>query len=89
TRNQRRAAALTRAYDALEARIGALAQAEELAAIRPDLDGRQIMATLGVPPGPEVGEAYRFLLELRLDRGPLSEEEAKAELLRWWAQRDT
>jgi poly(A) polymerase len=88
TRNQRRAAALTRAYDALESRIATLAEAEELAAVRPDLDGTQIMATLGIPPGPEVGQAYRFLLELRLDRGPLSEEQARAELLRWWAERE-
>jgi poly(A) polymerase len=88
TRNQRRAAALAGAYDALEARIATLAEEEELAAIRPDLDGRQIMATLGIPPGPEVGEAYRFLLELRLDRGPLGDELARTELRRWWAERN-
>lgn len=88
TRNQRRAAALARAYDALEARIDALAEAEELAAIRPDLDGTQIMETLGIPAGPDVGEAYRFLLELRLDRGPLPAEEARTQLRRWWAERN-
>jgi poly(A) polymerase len=87
TRNQRKAGRLQRAYDELEERIAELAEQEELAAIRPDLDGEQIMATLGIRPGPEVGEAYRFLLELRLDEGALGEEEATRRLLAWWGAR--
>jgi len=87
TRNQRKAARLQRAYDELEERIAALAAEEELAAIRPDLDGEQIMAILGIRPGPEVGQAYRYLLELRLDEGPLGEAEAEARLRAWWAAR--
>ncbi len=87
TRNRRKAERLRGAYDDLERRIAALAEAEELASIRPDLDGQAIMAILGVPPGPVVGQAYRFLLELRLDRGPLPAEVAEAELRAWWAGR--
>lgn len=87
TRNQRKAARLQRAYDELESRIAELAAEEELAAIRPDLDGQQIMAILGIRPGPEVGEAYAFLLELRLDEGPLDPAEAEARLRAWWAGR--
>jgi poly(A) polymerase len=85
TRNRGKAERLRRAYDELEARIARLQEQEELDAIRPDLDGNQIMAILGVGPGREVGAAYRFLLELRLDRGPLSEAEAEAALREWWA----
>ena len=87
TRNARRARALQNAYDDLERRIGELAEAEELASIRPDLDGNDIMRILGVGPGREVGEAYRFLLELRLDRGPIDADEAERELLSWWNSR--
>lgn len=87
TRNRKRAAALQRSYDSLERRIAELQQQEELDAIRPDLDGAQIMEILGITPGPVVGEAYRFLLDLRLDRGPLGEDDAKAALLAWWAAR--
>jgi len=87
TRNQRKAAALARAYDHLEQRIEELQEAEELAAIRPDLDGNQIMEILGIPAGREVGEAYRYLLELRLDRGPLGVDAATDELRRWWRRR--
>ncbi len=83
TRNKRKAAALAKTYDELEERIARLASEEELAAIRPDLDGDQIMAILEVPPGRIVGEAYRHLLELRLDRGPMSPEDAEAELRAW------
>jgi poly(A) polymerase len=83
TRNRRRAAALAAAYDDLEARIAALAETEELSRIRPDLDGTQIMELLGLEPGPLVGQAYRHLRELRLDRGPLPREEAVTELLAW------
>jgi poly(A) polymerase len=87
TRNQRKADRLRRTYDELEERIARLSEEEELAAIRPDLDGNQIMEILGIGPGREVGEAYRFLLELRMDHGPMSEAEAKAALLGWWADR--
>jgi poly(A) polymerase len=84
TRNRNKAERLAKSYDELEARIARLAEEEELAAVRPDLNGDEIMAVLGIPPGPEVGRAYRFLLELRLDRGPLGPEHARAELLAWW-----
>jgi poly(A) polymerase len=87
TRNARKAERLRRAYDDLEERIERLSSEEELASIRPDLDGRQIMEILGIPPGRDVGAAYDFLLELRLDDGPASYDEAKAALLRWWADR--
>ncbi|MEV7974145.1 CCA tRNA nucleotidyltransferase [Cellulomonas sp. NPDC089187] len=87
TRNQRKARRLSEAYDDLERRIAVLREQEELAAIRPDLDGEQIMAILGIPPGREVGAAYRYLLELRMENGPMSEEDARAALLEWWAAR--
>lgn len=87
TRNRRKADRLAFAYDDLEDRIVALGEQEELAAIRPDLDGEQIMATLGIDPGRDVGEAYRFLLELRLSEGPLGEEEATKRLRAWWSSR--
>jgi poly(A) polymerase len=87
TRNRRKEARLRGAYDELERRIAALAEQEELAAIRPDLDGEQIMAILGLRPGPLVGEAYRFLLETRLDEGPLGAEEAERRLRDWYAAR--
>jgi len=88
TRNQAKATRLRRAYDELEARIDELAAAEELNAMRPDLDGAQIMAALGIAPGPVVGEAYRFLLERRIDTGPLGPERAEQELRAWWADRN-
>nr|WP_239579380.1 CCA tRNA nucleotidyltransferase [Microlunatus panaciterrae] len=88
TRNKAKAARLSAAYDELEERIELLAEEEELNAMRPDLDGQQIMALLGVGPGPVVGEAYRFLLERRIDSGPLGEEQARDELLRWWQERN-
>lgn len=88
TRNKRRAATLQAAYDHLEERIEQLDAEEELAALRPDLDGSEIMEILGIPPGREVGEAYRYLLELRLDQGPRSPEEAKKALLAWWSERE-
>lgn len=87
TRNKRRAARLRASYDRLEERIAELAAQEDLNRVRPDLDGNEIMRLLDIPAGPQVGEAWRFLKELRLDRGPLSNEEATAELLAWWAQR--
>jgi poly(A) polymerase len=87
TRNKRRAEALSATYDSLEARIAEIAEKEDLARVRPDLDGNAIMELLGLPPGREVGEAWRFLKELRLERGPLDRDEAEAELRRWWAER--
>jgi poly(A) polymerase len=85
TRNRRRAETLRRAYDDLEERIARLREQEELDAIRPDLDGNAIMEILGLPPGPLVGEAWRHLKELRLDRGPMTHDEAVTELRSWWA----
>jgi poly(A) polymerase len=87
TRNKRKAERLRRAYDHLEERIARLAEQEELDSIRPDLDGNQIMEILGIGPGPEVGQAYRFLMELRMDQGPLPEEEAEKALKEWWSSR--
>ena len=87
TRNRRKAERLRRTYDDLEERIARLAEEEELASVRPDLDGNQIMEILGLPPGREVGEAYRYLLELRMDHGPMSEEDATAALKAWWEER--
>jgi poly(A) polymerase len=86
TRNKRRAATLQRSYDGLEERIAALREQEQLDAIRPDLDGNAIMAILGVPGGPRVGRAYKHLLALRMERGPLGPEEAERELRAWAAQ---
>ncbi|WP_320068315.1 CCA tRNA nucleotidyltransferase [Micromonospora sp. RTGN7] len=83
TRNRRKAAALSADYDALEERIARIAAEEDLARVRPDLDGNAIMELLGVPPGPIVGQAWKHLKELRLERGPLDRDEAEAELLRW------
>jgi poly(A) polymerase len=88
TRNKRKADRLAHAYDDLEARIAALAEEEELSRLRPDLDGDQIMSILGLKPGREVGEAYRFLMEARLDAGPLGPEEAERRLRSWWAERN-
>ncbi|GAB2911888.1 CCA tRNA nucleotidyltransferase [Streptomyces mayteni] len=85
TRNKRKALALSRAYDGLEERIERLKQQEELDAIRPDLDGNEIMKILDIPPGPAVGKAYRHLLELRLEHGPLGQEGAVAAVKDWWA----
>jgi poly(A) polymerase len=87
TRNRRKAEALRVAYDHLEERIERLREQEELDAIRPDLDGNQIMEILGIPPGREVGEAYRFLLDQRLEHGPLGEDRARDALLAWWSER--
>lgn len=84
TRNKRKADNLARTYDSLEARIQQLQAQEELNSIRPTLDGQQIMKLLDIKPGPMVGKAYNFLLELRLDRGPMDEETATRELLMWW-----
>jgi poly(A) polymerase len=87
TRNRRKAERLSFAYDDLEMRIGELREKEELASIRPDLDGQQIMAILGIGPGPRVGEAYRFLLDLRMEEGPQDPADAERALREWWATR--
>ena len=87
TRNRRKAERLEFAYDDLEQRIAELREQEEMDAVRPDLDGEQIMAILGIGPGREVGEAYRMLLEQRLEHGPLGAERAEAVLREWWASR--
>src|SRR5439155_20106769 len=87
TRNRAKARMLAERMDALEERIAVLRAQEELDALRPDLDGRQVMDRLGIPPGPLVGEALRYLLELRIDEGPLGEEEAARRLDHWWAAR--
>ncbi|MDY0828430.1 CCA tRNA nucleotidyltransferase [Microbacterium sp. BG28] len=87
TRNKRKATRLRLAYDDIERRIDELRAQEELDAIRPELDGNQIQQILGIPPGREVGEAYRFLLDLRLDEGVLGPDESERRLREWWAAR--
>ncbi len=86
TRNRRKAERLAFAYDDLETRIAALAEQEELASIRPDLDGERIMALLGIRPGPVVGRAYRFLLEERMEHGPHNPVDAETKLRLWWSE---
>lgn len=89
TRNQKKVRRLANAYSDLERRIAELAEQEELEAMRPDLDGQQIMSVLGIPPGPMVGKAYNFLLNLRLDEGKLGEAEAERRLKAWWSEQDS
>lgn len=84
TRNKRKAQHLSAAYDDLEERIAQLKEREELDAIRPDLNGEEIMELLGIAPGPQVGKAYKFLLNLRMEKGPQSPQAARAALLQWW-----
>ena len=86
TRNARKAARLSQTYDALEVRIEALMEAEELAKVRPELNGNEIAEVLGIRPGPVLGRAYSFLLELRLDQGMVGRDAAVAALRTWWAQ---
>jgi len=86
TRNRRKALRLATAYDDIEERIATLREQEELDAMRPELDGNRIQEILGISPGPRVGAAYRFLLDLRLDEGVLGEEEAERRLRAWWAE---
>lgn len=86
TRNRNKATRLRRNYEELEWRIDELAAQEEIKAIRPDLDGSQIMEILGIAPGPQVGKAYKFLLDHRMEHGPATQEEAKAILLDWWSK---
>lgn len=85
TRNKRKASALSRTYDGLEERIAQLQEQEELDAIRPDLNGNEIQQVLGVGPGPVIGKAYAFLLEQRLENGPMGHDAAVAALKDWWA----
>ena len=87
TRNARKAARLAGAYDDIERRIDELAEQEELDAMRPELDGNRIQEVLGIGPGRDVGEAYRFLLDLRLDEGVLGADEAERRLTEWWSAR--
>jgi poly(A) polymerase len=89
TRNKKRAAALSATYDSLEQRISEISEKENLARVRPDLDGNAIMEILGLGPGPEVGRAWRFLKDLRLERGPLDPDEAEAALRDWWAGQES
>ncbi|CAB5143399.1 unannotated protein [freshwater metagenome] len=84
TRNKKKAELLARTYDHLEERIVQLMAEEELNKIRPDLDGLEIMRILDLKPSPVVGEAYNYLLELRMEQGPLGVEKATQELLNWW-----
>ena len=86
TRNKKKARWISRAYDNLEQRIAELAEKEDLARVRPDLDGNEIMSILGITPGPDVGKAWTFLKELRLDRGPLDHDTAVTELKNWWKE---
>ncbi|MFM8897584.1 MAG: CCA tRNA nucleotidyltransferase [Actinomycetota bacterium] len=86
TRNKKKAENLATHYNSLEDRITQLMEEEELLKIRPDLDGHAIMKLLGIPAGPKIGKAYDYLLELRLEHGPLGEERAEAELRKWWAE---
>jgi poly(A) polymerase len=87
TRNERKARELAKRMDDLEQRIGELAAAEELAAIRPELDGKRVMELLGIAPGKAVGEALQFLLDIRLDEGPIGEDQAERRLQEWWTSR--
>ena len=88
TRNRRKAERLEHAYDDIEQRIEVLSEAEALAAVRPELDGEQIMALLGIAPGPIVGRAYKYLLEVRLDEGIIGEDAAEARLRAWFAEQE-
>ena len=86
TRNPKKAKRLQRTYDHLEERIADIAAKEDLARVRPDLDGNEIMRILSLEPGPEVGKAWKYMKELRLERGELDHDEAVAELQRWWEE---
>lgn len=87
TANERKARRIRRRVDELEERIEALEEEEELASLRPPVDGTVIMDHLGIDPGPLVGEAWQFLLELRIEEGPMEADAALAALDRWWATR--
>jgi poly(A) polymerase len=87
TRNIKKAERLSRTYDGLEERIAKLMEEEELSKIRPDLDGAQVMQLLGIKPSADVGKALDFLMELRMEHGPLGQERATEELMEWWRSR--
>jgi poly(A) polymerase len=87
TRNERKAIALSKRMDDLEVRIAELAEREVLAALRPELDGVEVMTLLGIAPGPQVGAAMDFLMDIRLDEGEIGKEAATARLLEWWRAR--
>ena len=87
TRNAKKAARLSRRMDELEERIDELTAAEELASLRPELDGNQVMEHLGLPPGRDVGDAMKFLMEIRLDEGVIGDDAIKQRLDAWWAER--
>jgi len=89
TRNQRRALILAATYDDLEERIAVLSEQEELKSVRPDLDGNQIMEILQLPAGPEVGRAYKHMLDVRLDEGPLKFDDAVSRLKAWWTSQNS
>ena len=86
TRNVRKARSLSRTYDDLEIRIGRLMEQEQLDAVRPELDGNEIAAVLGIAPGPVLGRAYKYLLAVRMDRGPIGRDAAVEALKAWWAE---
>jgi poly(A) polymerase len=88
TRNRDKAKALAALQDDLELRIARLSEEENLEQLRPPLDGNQVMEHLGIPPGPAVGEALHYLMEERLERGPITEEEAYRLLDEWWRKRN-
>ncbi|GAA6122346.1 CCA tRNA nucleotidyltransferase [Bifidobacterium psychraerophilum] len=86
TQNKHKAYVFSHAMDEMEARVDELKKKEDFDAIRPDLDGTQIMEILGIEAGPLVGKAYKHMLEFRLDNGPVEEDEARSELIRWWSE---
>jgi poly(A) polymerase len=88
TRNARKAARLAATYDSLEKRIAELMEQEELSKIRPDLDGAEVMSLLAIKPGADVGRALDYLMELRMDQGPLGKERATELLMQWWSTRN-
>jgi len=86
TRNVRKARSLSRSYDDLETRIARLLEQEQLDAVRPELDGNDIAEVLGIPPGPVLGRAYKFLLAVRMDQGLIGHEAAETALRAWWSE---
>jgi poly(A) polymerase len=87
TRNAKKAARLSRRMDELEARIDELAAQEELAALRPEMDGNEVITHLGITPGRDVGEAMKFLMEVRLEDGLIGDRAVRARLDAWWRER--
>jgi poly(A) polymerase len=89
TRNARKAAELARRMDELETRIAELREREDLERLRPALDGVAVMELLGIAPGPQVGRALEFLMEIRLDEGEITPQEAGVRLREWWSEQET